>query len=101
MKADSSYACPAEVREQQGQKAPYRVRPAADPHTEERPLDAKKKKERRGSEVFALPSCGITLCWKQASEQVGLLHDAQEFFLVHFSIPVPISLVDHFLKLPM
>merc|ERR1719498_1280852 len=34
-----------------------------------------------------------------SSEEVGLLHDAQEFFLVHLAITVAICLVDHLLEL--
>merc|ERR1712187_293909 len=39
---------------------------------------------------------GLTL---RDSEQVGFLHDAEEFFLVHFAVAVTISFVDHLLKL--
>merc|ERR1712151_1405473 len=33
-----------------------------------------------------------------ASEQVCLLHDAQELFFIHFSITIAVCLIDHFLK---
>merc|ERR1719188_1334796 len=33
-----------------------------------------------------------------SSEQVSLLHDAQELLLIHFAIPIPISLVYHLLQ---
>merc|ERR1712127_437261 len=39
----------------------------------------------------------ISLC--SSSEEVGLLHDAQELLLVHLSIPITVSFIDHFLKL--
>ena len=32
-------------------------------------------------------------------EQVCLLHDAEELFLVHFTISIPVGFVDHFLQL--
>ena len=32
------------------------------------------------------------------SEEVGLLHDAEELLLVHFTVSISISLIDHFLQ---
>merc|ERR1719188_1303186 len=33
------------------------------------------------------------------SEQIRLLHDAQEFLLIHLALSIPVSLIDHFLEL--
>merc|ERR1712176_1226643 len=33
-----------------------------------------------------------------SSEQIGLFHDAQKFLLVHLSIPISVSFVNHFLQ---
>merc|ERR1712003_410396 len=40
-----------------------------------------------------MPLCAL------ASKEVCLLHDPQEFLLVHLTIPVTIGLIDHLLKL--
>lgn len=37
--------------------------------------------------------------WKQSSEQVGLLHDADELLLRNLTVAVAVCFVDHFLEL--
>ena len=39
------------------------------------------------------------MVWACISEQVGFFHDANELFLVNFTIGVPVSLVNHLLQL--
>ena len=39
------------------------------------------------------------MVWVCISEQVGFFHDANELFLVNFTITVPVSLVNHLLQL--
>merc|ERR1712171_12738 len=38
-------------------------------------------------------------CHEANSEQVGLLHDAQELLLIHFTVSITIRFIYHFLQL--
>merc|ERR1740121_2225235 len=58
--------------------------------------NAEQKREKRGRPPTPAAAAHAA---RDRSEQVGLLHDAEELFLVHLSVPVPVGLVDHLLQL--
>merc|ERR1712032_1338601 len=35
---------------------------------------------------------------RHSSEQISLLHDAQELLLIHFAVAIPVCLIDHLLQ---